>query len=961
MTRSKGLRTIPSVLIVLGLLAALPGLLDAQTATGNLDGRVTDPGGSPLPGVTVTATNDATGLSRSTVSLTDGSYRIPALPIGTYTVTWDLEGFGRLQHEGVPIQVAVTRTLNATLDLETVEEVITVTAQAGLVATSPAIGTVVSQEELENLPINDRQFANLATLAPGTTLGVNPDPTKVGKLTVGLSGGSGRNVNFLVDGGDNTDDTIGGQLQNFSLEAVAEFNIQTTQYKAEYGRTTGGVLTVVTKSGTNELKGSVFGFFRDDSLNSKTETQKNAGADKPPFERAQFGFSLGGPIVRDRTHYFLAAERLDQDAPYTVNSRGIFPDLDGRSFGVDTKNDLISLKLTHEMTPGSSLQLRYGLQETKTTFGPAPTVMPDALGILTNDFYSLLGGWDRMLGHQSFNQLVIQYSEFENLILPVSEAPTQLFPAGVVAGQSTLAPQATIQKKWFLRDDFSFSRTLGGKRHDFKTGIEVAHLGTHGGFFAPFKNGQFVRTGNSQDAPISQVLIFDGDFKFSTPNDQFRIYFQDDWYASERLTLSLGIRYDYTDVLKLDQTSNPIWQALAADTTARAPMFQDFVGGQGGKISAPSSDISPRLGFTYDLTGKGERLLRGGWGVFYDFPYTNATVLFPNAAVISDFGLAFFHANPAGIRNPDGSFFQPGDPLPANQLPGGTVFPPNEVASPTLRTPRATQASLGYSHQLTPWLGANLELVSIRYRDLPFRFRANPIDPATGQRLFPQFGNFRLWHGGGKADYDGINLGVRSRLAGRFEFQGFYTYSKAEGNILAGADEFRLTAGEHQPDMGAQADVSVNPLDPFCGRCFGPLNTDARHRVTFSGIYRAPFGILAGGVLRYRSAFPYTVHAGVDLNADGFNLDLPPDVPHINSARGASAMQLDLRLSREFQLRGDLYLEVMAEMFNVFDRSNPARFIGNRSAANFGQPTAFAGDPGQGEQRQTQLGVRLRF
>lgn len=632
-------------------------------------------------------------------------------------------------------------------------------------------------------------------------------------------------------------------------------------------------------------------------------------------------------------------------------------------WGIDTGNDLLTAKLTFQASPAARLQLRYGYQETSTTFGPGTTVTPTALGDLTNDFSSLLAGWDHVLSANSLNQLSIQYSDFENLILPVSEQATERFPDGVLNGQNPNTPQQTIQKKWHLRNDFSHSRDLFGRRHDLKAGVEYVDAGTMNGFFAPGKNGDVTYSKlQSGETVVSQILFFAGDFKFSTPNEQIRLYVQDDWHVTDRLTLNLGLRYDYTDVLELDQRSNPIWQALSSQATARAPHFADFLNGGGGKIEAPSDDISPRLGFTWDVSGTRERVVRGGWGIFYDFPYTNATVLFPVAAVISDFGLAYLQANPSGIRNPDGSFWGLGDPLPPNLLPGGgTVFPPNEVASPTLATPKAEQTSIGYSHQLTPWLAVTLDLVHIEYSDLPFRFRANPTDPATGQRLFPQFGNFRLWHGGGSADYDGINLGVRGRLADRFELQGFYTYSEAEGNIIAGADEFRLTAGEHQPDLGAAPDVSVDPLNPFCSRCFGPLNVDARHRVTLSGLYRAPYEIQLGAMFRYRSALPYTVHAGVDINRDGFNLDLPADVPHVNSARGASVSQLDLRVSRDFSLGDRVTVELIAEMFNVFDEENPVRFVGNRSAPNFGQPTAFAGDPGQGEQRQTQLGVRFRF
>jgi hypothetical protein len=191
--------------------------------------------------------------------------------------------------------------------------------------------------------------------------------------------------------------------------------------------------------------------------------------------------------------------------------------------------------------------------------------------------------------------------------------------------------------------------------------------------------------------------------------------------------------------------------------------------------------------------------------------------------------------------------------------------------------------------------------------------------------------------------------------------QGFYTYSEADGNVLAGADEFRLTDVGFQPDLRIGRDVSVNPLDPLCNACFGPLNTDARHRVTLGGTWLGPWGITVAGMFRYRSATPYTVISGDDLNGDGFLIDLPPDVDHVNSERGDSFSQLDLRLSKEFKFTDTFRIEVIGEVFNVLNEENPAGFIGNRSADNFGEPTTFAGDPLQGEQRLAQFGLRLRF
>ena len=259
------------LLCIIGALALFATSVFAQSSGGSLAGRVTDQTGAALPGVSVTATNSGTGFSRTVVTGADGAYRF-ALPVGRYSVVADLAGFGTVTTKDVDVQVATERSVNVTLKQAAVKEQITVTAEAPLVSTSPSVGTVVSQQELENLPLNGRQFANLGSLAPGTSLSVNADPTKPGQLTIALNGGSGRNVNFLIDGGDNTDDTIGGALQNFNIEAVQEFKIQTMAYKAEYGRTSGGVLSVVTKSGTNKLEGSAYEFYRAKGLNQESES-----------------------------------------------------------------------------------------------------------------------------------------------------------------------------------------------------------------------------------------------------------------------------------------------------------------------------------------------------------------------------------------------------------------------------------------------------------------------------------------------------------------------------------------------------------------------------------------------------------------------------------------------------------------------------------------------------------------
>jgi hypothetical protein len=957
LTRSLRRLSIGLALVGLALVAREAA---AQGAGATLEGRVVDSSGAAAPGATITVVAPATGFTRATTSDADGSFRFASLPVGTYDVTVKLSGFKTIEQKAVVLNVATTRTVDVSLAVASVEEAVTVMAESPVVISEPAIGTVVSQKELENLPLNGRQFANLGALAPGTTLAYNPDPTKPGQLTIALNGGIGRNVNFLIDGGDNTDDTIGGALQNFSIEGVQEFKIQTQEYKAEYGRSTGGVLTVVSKTGTNDFHGSAFGFLRDDSLNSTTESEKLAGGTKNAYSRKQFGGSFGGPIVKDKVHFFGTYEGTRRDTNYTVATGGLYPTSDGQAVSLPFTDDLVTGKVTANLTPKQMLQVRFGYQKNTDKYGASPLAVPDSLGTITNKYSSILAGHSAQVGDRAFNEFVFQYTKFEDSITADSTTSTLQYPSGAHSGQNINTPQATNQTKYQFKDDLAFSRTMGKQRHDFKVGFNYIHEPTLGGNFSTGVAPAFTFLQDKVGSPVTDITKNGGNSDYNTPVDQFSIYAQDDWHPNERLTLNIGVRYDVWTGFDLNQTNNPIWKTLSTQTKYNESYLQDFQGGKGGVLSNDTNNIAPRVGFTYDLSGRGKHFVRGGYGIYYDFPYTNATILFPAIAVQTNFGVEYNNSNPSGIRNPDGTFFQPGQPLPPNLLPSLSANPPNEVASPTLKTPKANQASLGFSSEVAKGLGITLDVVNVQYRDLPFRFRANPLTSA-GVRRFSDFGNFRIWYGKGKADYWGGNIGLRARVSDRLSVQGFYTLSSVKGDVLAGADEFRLSDVNYQPDLGIGRDVSVNPLNPLCDACIGPLNTDARHRVTLAATYDMPYQITLSGVFRFHSATPINIHAGRDLNGDGFRIDLPPGVANVNSGRGESFKQLDLRLSKIVKFSSSASIEAMAEVFNVFNSTNPAGFVGNQSAANYLQPTRFAGDPLQGEQRLAQFGLRLRF
>jgi hypothetical protein len=973
------------IILALLLVCATANFAAAQQTTGNIQGRVTDAQGAAVPGVTVTGRNSATGFIRTEVSDAEGAYRLNALPVGTYDITAELQGFTKFERKEVIVNVGQAANIDVTLNVAGVQEAVTVTGESPMIETSASsVGGVVDVARLENLPLNGRQFANAAISIPGVGLGYHSDPTKSTQYSPQIAGGNGRNVNYQIDGGDNNDDTVGGLLQLFPLEAIQEFNFITSRYKAEYGRSNGGVMNIITKSGTNDFKGSWFTLFRDASLNSITESEKRAEAEKQDYRRWQYGGSAGGPIVQNKAHFFGAFERTQQDTFQVVDTLGLFPDQDG-IFATPYRENLITGKVTAQVTPAQFLSVRYGRNTNSQPYGADPHIPLSGWGTSENSFNSINANHNFVLGGSKLNEFIFQYADFANAISANSLDPQISFPNTVSIGQNTNTPQQTQQKKYQFRDDFSWTVPgMGGLGHDFKAGVNYIRQPR---LFITFNTGTgdyaYVLGTNDIGGPVTTVSLQGGAAEANIPNSQLGLYFQDDFRVNDRITLNLGFRYDYLDGWAIDQSKNPnfviLQNAANAGRFAGQKAFRDF--GKSSKEDA--NNWQGRAGIAWDVRGDGLDLVRAGYGRYFDVGYTNANILFAaiNATGIGA-GTIFSVTDPEGITRNDGQPFHVGDPISTiqSQNEAGGALPLNShIASPRIRQPYSDQFSIGWSHQLNAATAVDVDYVHSEGRDLGWRIRLNQVNPGDSARQFADLGispaDFNIDISDGKSRFDGVNIGIRRRMSGGLQFSTWYSLSSAKSLTGNASDE--LNNNNIQ-----------NHLDPYADVQFGPSGrSDARHRVSLSAVWQAPWGITVAPVFRFRSALPINLTEGLDLNAntqntditdtafgfDGFNDDGTAKYKEIgacetiNCGRGASQSTFNLRVSKGFRLIGTARVEAIAEIFNLFNAKNPSGFTGRRflsdGTANsaFMQPTEFAGDFQNPEQRVGQLGFRFTF
>jgi hypothetical protein len=980
--------------LVLALLLPAPITALAGPPSGAVRGRVEDGQGRPIPEARLTLTAEGTGDVRETRSDAAGIYALPELPPHRYTLVAEAVGLAPRTYTGVPIAVGQSYRLDVRLGMAARAEAVQVTAESPLLvhAGSSAVDGVIGPAAIENLPLNGRNFLELAFLVPGNVPTPNFDPTKTNTVVVASAGQIGRGGTVMIDGADNNDDVVGGPLQNVPEDAVQEFQIATNRYSAEVGRSASSAINVVTRSGSDQVGGVASAFFRDKSLQGLPATYDRSEP-APPFSRGQYSLSAGGPLRKGVAHWFGALEYRDQDGAVLVGERDTTAQSIRKGFASAPLRDWLGLgRVDWSASRSDQLTLRYAFEHARDTDA---STLDRSIGSATqrqtstSSYGSALATWVRTLSNTSLNSLSASFSRFRNSIVPVAPGTPQLTFPSIQDGSSFRVPQGTDQDRYQLSD----SLTLVRGAHDLKLGGEVQRVK------AAFDLGVFQagRIEMAEDFPDfdrngdgavdDQDLLFAVTLRSAYPdrnllldgcdNTYLAFFVQDDWRVTPRLTLNLGLRWEMdTDVKNVSGYANT------------NPLVSGFYHGD---RAADKNNFGPRLGFNW-TDAAGRVSVHGGWGIYYDRITLEITSL--------ERGLDG-RALPIEVRAGNVFFLDPGTgmlppfapssshPFTGFVLPGAGASGINIIDN-SMQSPEVRQWNLGAEARL--FRDYFLRIDGIYNRGTHFI-----IGRAVGTVENPVVGGpdrvVNLESSVG-TKYRGLLVTAEKR-AGRNRVLASYTLAKAEN--YANDDQIPFSSG---------------PIDPNdLEREFGPSPNDRRHRFTLAGTFELPIGLQLSPLLTFSSGVPMDIlmpdastrvptlprnaggrmfHTGAELNAylrdlnaaggiDGILLPLVRDDVRF-SDRFSS---VDLRLSRSFGLGGRRSLEAIVEVFNLFnvtnvlgvstrnysgysnvlarDSQDPAS-PGYLTSSTFGQAVTTAGGVfGSGGPRAFQLGLRLRY
>lgn len=940
------------LLVACLLFVSIHAYAQSQATSGNIEGRVLDPAGAAVPNASVTATNQGTGLQKSATSDGEGNYRIILLPPGAYTIRVEnVQGFSPAELRNAQVTVGGQTTLDVTLALSGADTVaVDVSDELPVVETTrTSIATTINQRAIENLPINGRNYQDFATLTPG----VIRDPTRTGDISVGGLRGTFNSVQ--VDGVDNNNTFFGQSFgrggvrppYQFSEESVQEFQINQNGFSAEFGRAGGAVINVVTKSGTNQFHGGGFEYFRDESLNSNSPDLKGLQArrglanKRPKSQINQFGARIGGPIKQNRAFFFFTYDGQRQTLPNFVDPPNFFtqpasiqslllPKLNTYSLARD--QDVFLAKSDIAINQRNQLSLRFNNQRftgTNNENGGSLSVEEHSGDSLVRS-NTLSGTLATTFSTKVVNEFRFQFARDKEPGVANSDQPEALIDTGagnLAIGRNNFSPRETTVKRAQFIDNVSY---VSG-RSNYKFGADF-NFDRVFNFFPGLFSGSYTfgRTGTTtgyqnfaNNAPTAYTQNFAGagtSGGTTHPNSSdYAAFAQDDVRITPKLTLNLGVRYDY-EQMACPPVRNPDSALLAA-------------GFDTGRCPKDGNNFAPRLGFSYGFNEK--TVVRGGYGIFYGRTPTIVlgTAHSQNGISVTGINLRGAAIAAAGLVYPN---------ILTTPPPGATTNPNLYLFADNYVQPYVQQARLGFEREILPNLSLSATYLLYRGVHLTRTRDANLFAPVPtivatpdGQsatflrfptaRPLTRYNRISLFESDANSIYHGLAIQAVRRFSKGFQFTAAYTYSKArddkpdQTSVVVGADDSKVV----QNALDKRADFSA-------------ADTDLRHRFVFSPVYelgnftRSENQIVRAllsdytfsGVVQLQSGFAYSAFVSGDPNNDGNRSnDRFPGTAR-NSFYTPSVYQFDARITRAIRITEATRLRLILEGFNIFNRSN---------------------------------------
>jgi hypothetical protein len=917
---------------------------NAQTPKGSLRGTVQDATSARVKSATISIESADSAVRREASTEDRGEFRVDDLAPGEYQITVAASGFATAKAR-VSIAVSSVREVAVTLKAAGSAESVSVSGQSSSITTQPidlasvVHQGVISRQDLQTLPLAQRTFANIAYLAPGTEPVEPSDPTKARITAVSTGGSSGLNNELSVDGGDNSDDFIGGFLQNFSPEGIQEFSMRTANEDADTGGTTAGSVVITTRRGENDWHGDGAFYERAASLNARYPIENPEPDPKQPFSRQNYVFTLGGPVKKDKIWMFSSFEYVHENASIayspasqaeftalsTLASDGLIPGVTSIDVPQNTpipfRDYLGSLRFDWAQSAKSQWFWR-GSEDSYTTHnnlvqqGTLPST-----GLLThNNYFNMVIGnsyafspsW---LGSFVFNASGLHLTQTRNsnlgfaLQFPFS-ATSQTISGLETYGDNqfdtaiTAFPDLRDQQKYQVRYDVSHT----ARDHALKFGINFIHEPVLSGSFAgnaetlyTFPEDPTFYTASAENMAQFTTDYAEGaqftpaaDGSFSQNVQRLALYAQDSWRIRKHLTLNSGLRYQTTFGLFTasgrSQLENPAYltlQELGVSLINGAP--HDY-----------RKQFGPRLGIAYAPGKDGKTVVRAGFGLFY------------NDLAQGGWAPAFQGVNSSSAGM---CCLNPGDP--------GALIDPN------YKTPYALHASAGVQHAINSYWTVSADYTHEQgnhgYRGYNYTPDVN-IDANA-----PSLAVFRSDN---RSSYDSLAIVVQGNATKRFNLIAHYTLSSAKtwGCVLG--------------ELFDYVNGVCDPLNPFGPGDYGPSGEDARHRFVLAGTLHAPGGFEISTLTQAESARPFTLTTPVGDRAVVNGVKTTMD-----EVRGTPFIQMDLRVSRPIHFGERWSITPFAEMFNVFNRNNPgANYVTDISALpnpvnDLSNATAICTDP----------------